>query len=116
MLLLSNIFEDNHFPFFEVQFREIPQLVRPEVDFDSFEFVPDDHSDDFLLLLLISNFFDSIVGLFLNILDDPNNIDHFIFNIVVFVLPVVVLLRVIFSDLRLIQKMESIIPVSEFDV
>ena len=89
-------------------------MIRPEVDLDCLKLVPDDYPNDFLNFFLVSDFFNAIVGLFLNIFNYSDNIDHFVFDVVVLMLPMVVLLGESAGDLLFVEQMKTIVLFSEF--
>jgi hypothetical protein len=84
-------------------------LVRPKVDFDGFESISEDYSDNFFDLLVVSHFLNTIIGLFLNVFHNSDDVHHLILYVVVLVLPVIVLLTEFTSSLIFSQKMKAII-------
>lgn len=116
LFLFSDVFKNDDFSFFKIEFREISQLIRPKVDLYCFKFISDYNPNDLFLLLLISDLLDSIIGLFFNIFDNSNDIHHLIFNVIILMFPMKILFRIILSYLGLVKQVKSVISVSEFDI
>ncbi len=96
-LLFFHVLDNNWLLVSESSGLKETDLVSPEGHLDSFPHIPDHDSDD--LALLVVGVVLVVEGFLLDLIDDPDDVHILTFYVLVLVLPVVVLLAELGSDL-----------------
>lgn len=85
-------------------------MVSPEADFDSFEFVSDDNSDNISLIVGCVLF---VRGFFFNLVNDTNHVNIFVLTKVGIMVPMEKFLCILVVNLLICDFMDFILLVLE---
>lgn len=98
---------------------QVFELVCPKAHLDSFEFVSNDHSDDFFHLFVVGNHFISmflpIESLGFDILNDSNDIYVLMLDELELMFPMKVFCGYLFGDFHIADLVKLVILFFEFD-